>query len=161
MHIRRVVSFPLHAQTQQGFIDERNLLDIPRIGGPSRTLDDDQDDEMSESTEMTSARNSKRVTGITAHNHCEMRVRYDLMMKHMDSSHVRRVFEETFLKAYLLEKNIPQNSLEIREIWHHHHPRTGNDRTGKVVQYAQKLQIFVSRCNGSKKSKQQSQLTIL
>ena len=90
MHIRRVVSFPLHAQTQQGFIVERNSFDIPGIGGPSRTLDDDQDDEVSESTEMTSAGNSKRITGITAHNHCEMRVRYDLMMKHMDSSHVRR-----------------------------------------------------------------------
>ena len=30
------------------------------------------------------------------------------------------VFEETFLKTYMLE-DIPKNSSKIREIWHHHH----------------------------------------
>ena len=38
------------------------------------------------------------------------------------------VFEETILKTYLLEKDVPQNSSKIRQIWHHHHhlDQTGN-----------------------------------
>ena len=60
------------AQTQQGFIDERTSLDIPTIADPSRTADDEQDDEMSEPTqndecrEAKRRRNSKKVTGIVA-----------------------------------------------------------------------------------------------
>ena len=43
------------AQTQQGFIDERASLDIPTVAYPSRPADDEQDNEMSELTQMTSA----------------------------------------------------------------------------------------------------------
>ena len=48
-----------YAQTQQGFINERTSLDIPTIAHPSRTADDEQDDEMSEPTQMTSAEKRK------------------------------------------------------------------------------------------------------
>ena len=57
-------SIAAEAQTQRGFIDEHTSID-----DPSRTVDDDQDDEMPEPTQTTSAekrkggRNSKRVTG--------------------------------------------------------------------------------------------------
>ena len=60
------------AQTQKGFIDERTSFDIPTITDPSRTADDEQDDEMSEPTqndecrEAKRGRNSKKVTGIVA-----------------------------------------------------------------------------------------------
>ena len=43
-------SLVTEAQTQRGFIDERTS-----IADPSRTVDDDQDDEMSEPTQTTSA----------------------------------------------------------------------------------------------------------
>ena len=36
------------------FFDGRDSMDILTITGPSRTVDDDQDDEMSEPTQMSS-----------------------------------------------------------------------------------------------------------
>ena len=47
------------AQTQQVFIDERNSFDIQMLPGPSRPVDDDHDDEMSEPTQMTTAETRK------------------------------------------------------------------------------------------------------
>ena len=47
------------AQTQQGFIDDRGSLDIPTIADPSRTADDEQDDDMSEPTQTTTAERRK------------------------------------------------------------------------------------------------------
>ena len=56
------------------FFDGRDSMDITTITGPARTVDDDQDDEMSEPTQMSSVekttggRNDKRVTGIITRN---------------------------------------------------------------------------------------------
>ena len=47
------------AQTQQGFVDERASLVIPTVADPSRPADDEQDSEMSELTQMTSAERRK------------------------------------------------------------------------------------------------------
>ena len=44
---------------QQGFIDERASLDISTVADPSRSADDEQDDEMSEPTQMTRAEKRK------------------------------------------------------------------------------------------------------
>ena len=76
-HTETKSSTPLaaDAQTQQGFIDERTPFDIPTIAEPSRTADDEHDDEMLEPTqndeckEAKGGRNSKRVTDIVAHNY--------------------------------------------------------------------------------------------
>ena len=47
-------SLVTEAQTQRGFIDERTS-----IADPSRSVDDDQDDEMPEPTQTTSAEKRK------------------------------------------------------------------------------------------------------
>ena len=44
---------------QQGFIDERASLDISTFADPSRTADGEQDDEVSEPTQMTRAEKRK------------------------------------------------------------------------------------------------------
>ena len=53
---------PLAADTQtpQGFIDERTSLDILTAADSSRIVEDEQDDETSESTQITSAENRKK-----------------------------------------------------------------------------------------------------
>ena len=63
-----------NAQTQQGFIDERNSLNIQTIAGPSRTVDGYHEDENvradtnDERGKAKGGRNSKRVPGTIAHN---------------------------------------------------------------------------------------------
>ena len=83
-----LTSLATEAQTQRGFIDEHIS-----IADPSRTVDDDQDDEMPEPTQTTSA--EKRKVDETAN---ELRAPYpellslmrsqqDLRVKHTSSSH--------------------------------------------------------------------------
>ena len=56
-------STPLAADTQkqQGFIDERTSLDILTAADSSRMVEDEQDDEMSEPTRITSAEKRKEI----------------------------------------------------------------------------------------------------
>ena len=49
-----------HTQTPQGFIDERASLDFLTAADSSRIVEDEQDDETTESTQLTSAEKRKK-----------------------------------------------------------------------------------------------------
>ena len=55
------------AQTQEGSIDERAPLHIPTVVGSSRIVEDEQDEEMSDLTQITSAEKRNEIhTGESA-----------------------------------------------------------------------------------------------
>ena len=83
-------SLAADAQTQQCFIDEDTSVDIREAADSSRVNEDEQDDEMSESTRITSAEKRKEIHMDESTKELRtllrhMQVHRDLMTKHQDS----------------------------------------------------------------------------